>query len=92
MKFTKSAIEAHYKQYGHMAQMRPSPVGELIAEHARAAKPVYKTENYNKQSNPYVDSPFAKVLQLSPNKTPQKPVQAPQGTVFLSGTWGFLTS
>lgn len=92
MKFSKSAIQAHYKQYGHMAQMPTSPVGELIAEHARAAKPVYKTENFSKKRNPYVDSPFSKVLHLSPNKTPQKPVQAPQGTVFLSGAWGFLTS
>ena len=92
MKFSKSAIQAHYKQYGHMAQMPTSPVGELIAEHARVAKPVYKTENYGKQRNPYVDSPFSKVLQLSPNKASQKPVQAPQGAVFLSRSWGFLTS
>lgn len=78
-----------------MAQMQTSPVGELIAEHERIAKPVYKTENYNKQSNPYVDSPFAKVLQLplnekSPPTSSQELGDAPS-TQFMSNRWGFLS-
>ncbi|WP_315921910.1 hypothetical protein [Mesorhizobium sp. SP-1A] len=66
-----------------------------MAEHERIAKPVYKTENYNKQSNPYIDSPFAKALQLPLNEksppTSSRELGEAKPTQFMSSRWGFLT-
>lgn len=75
-----------------MSVMRQSPVGTLLAEHARIARPTYKTENYDRKSTSPQDNPFAKLVKLKQvNNAAAEKTQAKQKEkVFLSRSWGFL--